>query len=167
MKYYKFLKKGTYKTLHIGTELPPPGKPSRPIPNIQPSGSAGPNSGVGYHMYPEAILPFITGDVYNDMADLWEVQPCGYTQEFLVVKDPPAFVFPPEPMMGIVAESIKLIKKVSFVVSEGKLTFCQEEIVMPFIHSTAKKKNFFKRLLERRETYWKWKRWVWRRTKNL
>ena len=126
MKYYKFLMKGTYKTLHIGTELPPPGKPSRPIPNIQPSGSAGPGSGVGYHMYPEAVLPFITGDIYNDIADLWEAQPRGHTQEFLMVKDPPAFVFPPEPMMCIVAESIELVKKVSFVLNEGRLTLLKE-----------------------------------------
>ena len=121
IKYYKFLQKGTYRTLFMGTELPPPGQFSSPIINIQPSGSAGFGSGVGYHMYSEDVLPFITGGFYNNIADLWIVQTRGQTKDYLMIKDPPASVFPPRPVKCVVAESIELVEKVPFIVEGGIL----------------------------------------------
>lgn len=121
MKYYKFLQKGTYRTLHKGMELPPPGQLSSSIHNIQPSGSAGTDSGVGYHAYTKDILPFITDTKYNTAADLWIVSVHGQMQQYKTVRDEPASVFPPHPMICVVAESIKLIEKVPFVVVNGGL----------------------------------------------
>lgn len=37
---------------------------------------------------------------------------------------------------------------------------------MPFEHPKPKKKSFLKRWLERRETYWKIRREIWRRKKE-
>ena len=130
MKYYKFLQKGTYRTLHRGMKLPPPGQLSSPIHNIRPSGSAGTNSGIGYHAYTKDILPFITDIKYNTLADLWIVNVYGQTQQYEVVRDGPASVFPPHPMTCIVAESIELIKKVPFfVVVGGRLQLLELTIV--------------------------------------
>ncbi|KKL24089.1 hypothetical protein LCGC14_2418820 [marine sediment metagenome] len=120
MKYYKFLHKGTYCTLHMKTELPPPGDPSPPIPNIQPSGSSGAGSGIGYHAYTKDILPYVAGDDYNK-ADLWIVQTHGHTISYHLAHDKLASVLPPHPMKCVVAESIELIEKVPFIVKDGRL----------------------------------------------
>lgn len=122
MIYYKFLRKGTYTTLYRHTELPPPGYSSSPIHNIQPSGSSGTNSGIGYHVYTDRILPYITGEYYMTCADLWVIKLHGQIRSYEVVRDVPASVFPPYPMPCVVAESIELIKKIPFIIMGGKLT---------------------------------------------